>query len=62
MTIVQQIAIYLSVAAALWGLVATGFGLVTILKSRHRWYTAQHAAFLDRKQRVEGDLKRGRND
>ena len=62
MTVVQQIAIYLSAVAALWGLAAGAFGLIAILRSRNRWYTAQHVGFLDRKQRVEQDLKRGRND
>jgi len=62
MTLVQDIAIWVSAAAALLG-VATGvYGLIEILKNRIRWYSAHHTEFTNRKQRVERDLNRGRDD
>jgi uncharacterized iron-regulated membrane protein len=62
MTIVQHIAIWLSGAAALWGVAGGVYGLIAILKNRDRWYSAHHTDFTNKKQRVERDLNRGRRD
>ena len=61
MSVIQGFAIWIAIAAIVVAVFAAAAGVYIILFKPDDWYQAQHRRYLERRNRVQGELDRKRH-